>query len=174
MKCLALDIASATGAAVDHPDGTRPICTTFRLPDVGGPDDHGPRLEKFEDWLCDQLDVHAPEFVAYEAPLVPHGNMKTTASTALLLIKLVGVAELVAARYGCRRKPVNVATVKKFWTGHGRAEKEAMMARCDQLRWSYRNDHEADASAVWAWCKSITEPAFAPLATPLFRQVAFP
>jgi Holliday junction resolvasome RuvABC endonuclease subunit len=170
VKCLALDIASATGAAIDHPDGARPICTTYRLPDVGGPDDHGPRLEAFEEWLCDQLDVHAPDLVAYEAPLVPHGEMKTTAATVLLLIKLVGVAELVAARYGCRRKSVNVSTVKKQFCGHGRADKAAVVARCAQLRWPVCNDHEADAAGVWCYAKSISDPGFAPKATPLFTQ----
>lgn len=168
MRVLGLDIASTTGIAVDHPDGNRPILTTFRIPDMG---DHGDRMAKFEEHLCDLVEMHDPAWVAYEAPLLPHGDkLVTRAETVLLLIKLVGVAELVASRYGCRRKAVNVATAKKFWTGNGRAEKDAMIARCAQLRWPVRNDHEADAAAVWAFTKSTTNPMFAPMATPLFAR----
>lgn len=163
---LGLDIASTTGASFNHPTDTRPISITMSLPDVA---DHGDRLAKFEDWLCDLIEAHAPAVVAYEAPLIPHGNaLLTRAHTVLLLIKLAGVAELVAARYGCRRMAVNVSTVKKFWTGHGRAEKDAMIARCAQLGWSCRNDHEADSAAVWAYAMSTLNKGWAPMATPLF------
>lgn len=171
MKVLALDIATQSGIAVDHPDGMRPICTTFRLPDVGGPDDHGPRLEAFEEHLCDLMEMHQPTWLAYEAPLVPHGdNIITRAQTVLLLIKLAGVAELVGSRYGCRRRAVNLKTVKKHFAGSGNADKDAMRARCGQLRWSVRNDDESDAAGLWCYVKSITSPMFAPMATPLFAR----
>lgn len=165
MKVLALDISTSTGVAVDHPDGNRPICTTFSLPDA----DDGVRLEKFEEHVCDLIEMHDPAWVAWEAPLIPHGNaLLSRAQTVLLLIQLAGVANLVATRFGCRRKAVNVSTVKKQFAGHGRADKPAMIARCNLLRWPVRNDHEADAAGVWCYVKSITNPMFAPMATPLF------
>ena len=165
IRGMGLDVATVSGIAVESPDPGRPICMTFRVREG----DDGSRLEHFEEWLCDQIEAHTPDVVAWEAPLIPHGNaLLTRAQTVLLLVQLAGVVALFATRYGCRRMPLNVARVKKFWTGHGRAEKADMIARCEQLGWSVRSDHEADAAAVWALAKSTVDPAWSPTATPLF------
>lgn len=166
IRVLAGDIATTSGfTGPSRSDPAMPKSYTYRCPDG----DDGMRMEKFEEFVCDRIEEFEPDAMAWEAPLVPHGNaLVTRAQTVLLLVKLAGVFELVAARYGCRRMPVNVATVKRFWAGHGRAEKPAMMARCDQLRWPYANDHEADSCAVWAYAMSTLNKEWSPMATPLF------
>jgi hypothetical protein len=59
--------------------------------------------------------------------------------------------------------------VKKHFAGTGRADKSAMIARCRQLGWPARNDHEADAAAVWSHIKALVDPKFSLTVTPLFQ-----
>ena len=167
---MGLDIATTSALAVDDVTGGRPSCVTMTIGDYEGT---GPKLARFEDWLCDQIEFHAPEVVAIEAPLIPGGNaLMTRAETVLLLIKLSGVAELVAERFGRKTMLVNVARVKKHFTGSGRAEKADMLKRCADLRWPVRNHNEADACGVWSLAKATIDPKWAPMATPLFARAS--
>jgi Holliday junction resolvasome RuvABC endonuclease subunit len=168
---LALDLASASGAAWDGPDG-KPLFETFRLPPYYGPAELGARSKKFVIWLHGLMERVKPAVVAIEAPLVPtkHGNLKTTAETVRLLISLVAMAHYVAECNDARVIEKNVQTVKRHWTGTGAADKHMMMQRCRQMGYPIHNDHEADAAGLWSLVKSEICPGFSYQTSPLFGR----
>lgn len=168
---LALDIASTTGAAFDKEPG-RPGFATFRVPHVEDPDDYGTRYVAFSDWVAEMIAVIRPDWGAFEAPLVNRGgNLLTNQRTARLLGGLAAMAEAEFCRAGIPCGEENVSTIKKHLTGNGRAEKAEIMARCRQLGWGIKNDHEADAGALWAFIHCKINPGFT-YSTPLFAEVA--
>lgn len=160
---LAGDLATFSGFAVGK---QHPTCVSHRLPDLATV---GEKLEAFEDFLCDLVEQHEPTWMAHEAPFVPNGaGMPTTRDTVLLLIKMCGVFELVAARYGCRTREVKVQTARKHFAGSGRADKADVAARCRALGWPASNHNESDACAVWSLSMALANPKWAPMATQLF------
>jgi Holliday junction resolvasome RuvABC endonuclease subunit len=164
---LALDIATFTGAAFDKKPG-RPAFATYRVPSVDDPDDFGTRYVAFSDWLAEMISVIKPDWGAFEAPLPQRGsNLVTNFRTARLLGGLVAHAEAEFVRAGIPCGEENVSTIKKHLTGNGRAEKADIMARCRQLGWEIKNDHEADAAALWAYCHCKVNPSFSYSTTPL-------
>lgn len=168
MKIIALDIATSTGACFDGPEG-RPVFVTHRVPDLC----LGLKLKSFAAWLYELIGVIEPDLLAIEAPLVQRGgNFKSNIDTARLLNNLAGTAHYVAACAGVPVTEKNVGTIKLHFAGSGRADKRAMMERCRQLRWTVRNDHEADAAGLWCLVKSERQPLWAPTATPLFAAVS--
>lgn len=166
---LALDIATASGAAWDGPTGA-PQFTTFRLPSNYGPDDIGPRVRAFVNWMHGLAGLVKPSIIAVEAPLVVHSDsLKTNVDTVRLLITLAGIAHYVADCLSPRPRVIekNVMSVKKHLTGSGRADKAAVMAACRRLGWQIKSDHEADACALWALVKAENDPGFSYRTTPL-------
>lgn len=149
MTVLALDIATRTGVAVDHPrlDG-RPQLSTLVLP-RGEPDEYGPRFGAFERGLVDLIAVHRPAVVVFEAPLF--GGVRMHAGTAHLLIGLASIAELVAWRAGLDVLQGNVQGARKHFCGSGRAKKQDVLEKCRLLGWVADNDNEGDAAALWSW-----------------------
>lgn len=168
----AYDVATDVGFSTDDPKGEgRPIFATFHGPRHAAREDYGVRYAAFRAWMVDTITVHQPELIAIEAPLMPRGdNMKTNLITVRLLMGLAAVAEEVAATMGVRCVEENVQTIKKHFAGTGRADKDAMLARCRQLGWAVANHHEADAAALWSYCKAKTDPKFQYSTTPLFAE----
>ena len=177
---MGLDIASATGAAFDGEDSGIPRLLTFRAPSPTGDNqngwDYGRTFGAFHVWLAELVATVKPQAIALEAPLVLAGvsgvKVLTSQTTVRILFGLAAIAEMTASEAGVDVYEVNVATAKKHFAGHGRADKQMMLARCRQLRWNAKTDHEADAAAVWSFLKSLKEPKWAPRATPLFARGA--
>ena len=167
MIVLALDIATATGAAWDGPDG-QPVFATHRAPDLG----LGLKCKSFAGWLDETIMVVGPDLVAVEAPLMRTHNVKLRSSieTDRLLITLAGMAHYVAACSGLAVVEKNVQEVKAYFVGGRHVDKPAMIARARLLGWNVRNDHEADAGALWALVRSQRDPQFRIDTTPLFGR----
>lgn len=162
---LALDIAWMTGWAHVSPSGdVRHGSQAIGLRESGNLDFH----EHLFGFVADMMLVMKPALVVYEAPLVgPAGQDR-----ALRLIGAAAVAALAARRYGA--KAVFAAhnnTVKKFFTGNGRAEKRDTIAACRARGWEPKDDNSADALALLSYalsCKiarqlDLPEPTPAPL-----------
>lgn len=160
MIVLALDVATASGACWDGPDGAPRFCT-FRAPSPvrgdGGFDLSRTFLE-FDRWLTGHIQLVQPERIAFEAPMQvagPGASSRPTSQQAVrMLLGLAAITELVAAKAEIPIYELNIATAKKLFAGHGRADKQQMMARCAQLGWTVKTDHEADAAAVWLALKT--------------------
>lgn len=173
MIVLALDIATATGAAWDGPNGAPQFCT-YRLPSYYSSEDLGARLHKFQNWLYDLAGMVKPGLIAVEAPLVDTGrpDLPTNKDAARLLIALASQAHLVGYCLDPKARVIekNVSAVKRHLTGTGHAKKDAIMAACRRLGWAVKTDHEGDACSLWALVKAETDPQFSYKTTPLWGE----
>lgn len=160
-RILALDIATVTGAASDKPRGAfsaidRPYTFHFRTP-VDAFGDYGRAFGTFERWLMDTIIAHEPDVVAFEAPLIVGGRHGTTAptnvATVRLLLGLCSIAELVAHRAQLECFETHIQSVRKHFTGSGRAQKRDVLERCRVLGWHVGTNDEADAAAIWDYAR---------------------
>lgn len=157
---LALDLATVTGFAYgDLPDslptplevagGVRiPTVThgTFRSGDSKTEDKIF--FKTFFNWLDDHITFFNPRLIIFEAPI--HTGGRTSFQTAR---RLMGLATLVDTLCGLRDVPIakeaDIATIKKHFTGSGRAKKPDMIRQCHALGWQPNDDNAADAIALW-------------------------
>lgn len=165
MNLLAADLSRHMGIA----HGTdRPRLATYHLPTIGGDPsegfDFGPTFAACWRTLADLIKVVKPDMIVFEAPLMPRGQgFATPEITVRLLMGLAALTETIAELHGIPCEERNVQSVKKFWTGAGRADKAAMMARCRQLGLEPKNDNEGDACALWYLVRAETDASFNPL-----------
>lgn len=170
-KVLALDLSTTCGAAFDGPNGKPQFSTNKgRMPEDSR--NFGPLFCAHAQWMRDLIALQRPDVISVESPWVPLGNRKldengdpvggrpTSIPIVLCLIGLWAVATTVAQAHGipCNRR--EVSTVRKFFTGSGRAKKKDVERRAYLLGWSPRDDHQADAAALWAYERSQWDRAF--------------
>lgn len=170
MRIGALDLATASGWAVDAEGGGHPRLGTFRLPDVA----RGHAFLAFEKFLYEFLHDNHVERVAVEKPMfVPAPGRFVYEETSLKLIGLVALTESVTAALGLPPvELVGVTTIRKYFCGHGRAKKPDVMARCRQLGWAFANDNESDAAALWSYAKATRDRTFRIDTGPRLAQTA--
>ncbi|GAG77260.1 unnamed protein product [marine sediment metagenome] len=136
---LAFDLATKLGWAF----------AVLELPVVSGVQNFSPnrwdgagvRYLLFRAWLNDTfLHDPLPDLVVYEE--VPrHLGRAAAAVYHGFLAELQAWGEKNEIPY----KGVPIATIKKFATGKGNANKEAMMEAARAKGWSFEDDNEADA-----------------------------
>lgn len=131
------------GAHTERPEGVFSGVKRIGLPACS----IGAFCDEFERWLNDMIRVHQPDVVVFEAPILTGG--KTSIDTARKLMALAAMTEMVTHRAGIARTyEVNVATVKKYWTGNGHAKKHDMIAAARARNFEPHDDNEADALAL--------------------------
>lgn len=153
MRILGLDLATSVGFAVGDPENGEPRFGTHRLPSTG--DDIGRFLHAFDYVLSDIITLENPTNVVFEAPILA---TRTTISTARKLMCLAGHTELVCLRRSISCRECHLQTVKKFFTGSGRADKAAMIEAAKRHGWLVEDDNAADALAVWALAVHSVSP----------------
>lgn len=155
---LALDIATQTGWAFGDPlthlcgagglpvPGPKPLSGSRRVlrPGAG----LGESLSSVRQQWGKFLGEQRPAWVAYEAPIM--GGSAANLSTVRLINGIIGTIESLCWELKIAAPiQVNVATIKKHFTGSGRADKAAMMAAAARRGWSVSDDNEADALALF-------------------------
>ena len=159
---LAIDCGTVSGAAGGSP-AAAPVLHTWRGSNLDGPEEFGARFDRFEEWLDDLVAIHQPDMIAFEAPLVARGpNLATSHATIRFLFGLAAIIEKRAHQLGIRCEEVNVQSVKLHFAGHGHAKKYEIAERCRALGWQPKNEHEADAAAVWFCAQSPDDPTWKP------------
>lgn len=154
---LALDIATKTGWAYGpvpiraltalEMTATKPRKPVSGVITVQSTQSLGHFLSEFEERAARLFDRYQPAGLIIEAPILPKGVNFTTACK---LMHMAGEAQKMAARRGISWvQTVQPASVKKHFTGNGRAQKPEIMAACDARGWTYVDDNEADAQAIW-------------------------
>lgn len=125
MNVIGLDLSlSNTGLAVYSPTNGTVVAST----DI--PTDHDrplvARIDHIVEVVCAALDEHDP-IAVYSEGIVVVSHGEGSIRTALSLTKLHGAVELaVYQRLGLTVESLAPKTVKKFATGSGGADKEAM------------------------------------------------
>jgi Holliday junction resolvasome RuvABC endonuclease subunit len=155
---LALDIATVTGWAygrVPRRAMTRLEMAASQPPKpqsgvilVRSKQGIGHFLSEFEGHLSDMLDRLRPAGLIIEAPILPQ---TTSFDTVRKLMAMAGNVEKLAAQRGIRwHRVVQPSSVKKHFTGSGRAKKPEMIAECQARGWfPLATDDEADALGIW-------------------------
>ena len=161
---LALDVATTTGFAVANV-GLLPPATPLEAVAQGGVKqphsgsqrmgsanmDDGAILSAYKQWLEDMIAVHNPDCVVYEAPFM--SNKFFNAGKRLLA--MAGITESVCNSKKVKVFTANMGTVRKYFCGTGKANrktiKRLIQTACDQRGWTYKDDNESDALAVWEY-----------------------
>lgn len=150
---LALDVSTSVGCCWDNADG-RPVFRTIHIPLIGG---LGHKMQFIYDALMDLAGEVVPHLIAVEEPLPPR-KVQSHPEVDRLLMSLAGVPHMIAARIQVPCIERNVTKIKNYWTGLPKASKPAMIARSRQLGWKVMDDHQADASALWALVHAQRDP----------------
>jgi len=154
-KILALDLATRLGWAGGSPDG-EPSYGTKVLPATG--EDIGRFAQAYNEWLLDMITLESPALIVFEAPILAG---KTTPATARKLMGLAWHTEFCCRLRDIRCAEHHLQSVKKFFAGHGNADKAAMIAAAQRQGWSPRDDNAADALGLWAATVHERAPRYA-------------
>ena len=90
--------------------------------------------------------------------------------TTLVLAKMTGIVEFIAAMRSIPARPVNVKTARVGFIGSGNLKgpeaKRRVRQMCKLLGWSASNNDESDALAVWHRACVVVDPNLAAVITP--------
>ena len=146
---LALDLGTRCGWAMAAPTFAgsiehRLLESGVQIFDVKRGESPGMRYLRFRRWLED-ITPSDCSLIAYE-----NFHMRGGAATEIAAGLVTRVQELCALR-GIQHAAVHSASLKKFATGRGNADKAAMLAAVAQRWKAVESDDEADAIAVLYW-----------------------
>lgn len=145
LTVLALDLGTTTGWAVATRDG-RQRSGSFRLDPkrLGG---NGRRWIAFREWLT----ATAREAGGVQVVYVEDVRRHVSNLSARVYCGYLAMLEAWCAANNVRLEGVGVGTVKKAFTGDGRAQKGAMIAEAKRRGFAPSTDDEADAIAILAY-----------------------
>jgi len=140
MKILALDMATKTGWATNI-HGNRSGVIEFQLKRGESP---GMRFLRFRAWLNElhKLLSGETDVIAYE-----QAHHRGGAATAVC-VGLITEVHAFAAEHNIELMAVHTATLKKFATGSGRANKKDMVKAAQNRGWNPQEHNEADAQIL--------------------------
>lgn len=135
---LALDTATHTGWAFRDKSGIKSGVEDFSIDSTR--ESPGMRWLRFSNWLKFMVPASGAKAVVYEQPH-QRGGASTTVALGFTTHLMSVCAEL-----GIEHAAVHSQTLKKWATGSGRADKEAMMAEASRrVGYAIKDDNEADA-----------------------------
>ncbi len=132
MKILALDIATKTGWKTSTASGVWDL-----KPKRG--ESEGMRVVRFKSKVREMIGMEGIDLIAYERPAGMHKASIMVAS------EMVGVLKDLCIELGVELSCYSASEIKKFATGKGKANKDAMIAAAFELGFSPQDDNEADA-----------------------------
>jgi len=142
---LALDLGTTTGWALEAPDGLITSGTvSFRPARYDG---GGMRYLRFVNWLTELEHGAGPIGAIYYEEVRRHAGTDAAHVYGGLMASLTSWAELRGVPY----QGVPVGTIKRFITGKGNADKQAVIAAVKERGFSPADDNEADAIAILLW-----------------------
>ena len=142
---LALDLGTTTGWALRGHDGLITTGTASFRP--GRFDGGGMRYLRFTNWLTEIDRLSGPVEAIWFEEVRRHAGTDAAHVFGGLLATLTTWAELRGIPY----EGVPVGTIKRFATGKGNANKDAMIAAARARGFSPADDNEADAIAILMW-----------------------
>jgi hypothetical protein len=142
---LALDLGTTTGWAIRGYDGLITSGTVSFKP--GRYDGGGMRYLRFTNWLSEIDRLSGPIEAIYFEEVRRHAGTDAAHVFGGLLAVLTSWGELRGVPY----QGVPVGTIKKFLTGQGNANKQAMIDAARKRGFSPADDNEVDAIAILLW-----------------------
>jgi hypothetical protein len=147
MNVLALDLATVTGFAVELEGKRKSGYMNFAPHDRETP---GWRYIRFNVWLYGWKERKLQLVITERA--IPSMNNRFATEIAFGLSTRV---EEFCARERLRLVTVNNSTLKKYFTGDGRAEKPEMIRFAQQVDPNVKDDNEADALLLLQYAKLV-------------------
>ena len=141
---LALDLGSTLGWALRLAGQVMSGTETFK---PGRFEGGGMRYLRFVRWLDDLMRFAGPISVVYFEEVRSHKGVDAAHAYGGFMAQLTAWCERHAVPY----QGVPVGTIKKFATGKGNANKDAMIAAVTKWGHAPADDNEADALAVLHW-----------------------
>lgn len=132
MKILALDIATNTGWKTETSSGVWNL-----KPNRG--ESEGMRVVRFKSKVRELINLESINLVSYERVAGFHKGALIVAS------EMVGVLKDLCIEMDIELACYSAAEIKKFATGKGNANKEAMIKAAINLGFNPKDDNEADA-----------------------------
>jgi Holliday junction resolvasome RuvABC endonuclease subunit len=132
MNILALDIATKTGWKSSTSSGVWDL-----RPNRG--ESEGMRVIRFKSKVQDMIRIENINLVVYERVAGMHKSSIIVAS------EMVGVLKALAIENGIDLACYSAGEIKRFATGKGNANKEAMVEAAIKLGYNPQDDNEADA-----------------------------
>lgn len=129
---LALDIATTTGWKTASASGTWNL-----KPNRG--ESEGMRVVRFKSKVREMIKMESITLVSYERPA---GLFK---SSIMVASEMIGVLKDLCIEVNVDLACYSATEIKKFATGKGNANKEAMIKKAIELGYSPADDNEADA-----------------------------
>ena len=142
---LALDLGTTTGWALRGYDGLITTGTVNFKP--GRYDGGGMRYLRFTNWLTEIDRLSGPIAAIWFEEVRRHVATDAAHVYGGLMATLTAWAELRGVPY----EGVPVGTIKRHATGHGNANKLAMIDAARKRGFSPADDNEADAIAILHW-----------------------
>lgn len=131
-KLLALDIATHTGWKTESASGVWSL-----KPNRG--ESEGMRVVRFKAKVRQMIELEHINLIAYERPAGLHKSSIMVAS------EMVGVLKDLCIEVGVDLCCYSASEIKKFATGKGNANKDAMVKSAKELGFNPEDDNEADA-----------------------------
>jgi len=131
-KILALDIATKTGWKTETTSGVWDL-----KPNRG--ESEGMRVVRFKSKVRELIDLESITLISYERPAGFHKSSLMVAS------EMVGVLKDLCIETGIDLACYSASEIKKFATGKGNANKDAMIKAATDLGFNPKDDNEADA-----------------------------
>jgi len=132
MNLLSLDIATKTGWKTRNASGV----LDFK-PKRG--ESEGMRVVRFRARMSELISMESIEVVAFERPAGQHKASIMVAS------EMIGVLKELCVEKGVEYSTYSASEIKKFATGKGNANKQAMVDSAIALGYAPQDDNEADA-----------------------------
>jgi len=142
---LALDLGTTTGWAIRGYDGLITSGTASFKP--GRYDGGGMRYLRFTNWLTEIDRLSGPIETIHFEEVRRHAGTGAAHVYGGLMASLTSWGELRGVPY----EGVPVGTIKKYLTGQGNANKQAMIDAAGKRGFNPADDNEADAIAILLW-----------------------
>ena len=145
VNILAVDLGNKTGYALRRRDGAMRYGTMDFTPRKSWTP--GQRWTRFRGWLGDTVSTFQIDAIVFERVVFGHSS----AASSDVYGGFKALVELAADIHGLTLSSVAVPTVKKHFTGSGRADKDTMMAQARARGFSPDSHNAADALAILHW-----------------------
>lgn len=138
MNVLGLDLATNTGYGIVE-DGKCIEHGNVNF-EIKRGQDNGIKFMKYRKWLLEKLMETSVDLIAYE-----QGHMRGGPATEVLL-GFQTHTQSAASEHQIQLYPVHSGTLKKWAVNHGKASKDSMIAKAEELTGDkIESDDEADA-----------------------------
>lgn len=149
MNILSLDIATRTGWATNI-HGKRSGAIEFPLKRGESP---GMRFLRCRAWLNEMWELLDGQIKVIAFEQAHHRGGAAT----MVCVGLISEVLAFAAQHSIETMPVHTATLKKFATGNGRANKGDMIIAAQKHGWNVSDDNEADAALLLEYAMNELE-----------------